>query len=136
MGILIPYPLAMVVCDYIWRDPYTGKNTIIGTFSLIGGESFPLTHPSLGVYVSLTDGIGHCAVRLELADVNELREPIVVLEQIVDFEDPRMIAELVFQISGVTFPDPGEYRLKLFANQDFLMERRLLLISTASRELS
>ncbi len=130
MGILTPYPLAMVVCDFIWRDPFTTKKTLIGTFSVIGGTSFPLIHPSMDVYVSLTDGIGKCTVRLELADVNDEREPIFVLEQDVEFEDPRIVLEAVFQISGTTFPRPGEYRFKLFANQEFLIERRLILVNT------
>ncbi len=80
MGIVTPYPLAMVVCDFIWRDPFTAKKTLIGTFSVIGGTSFPLTHPSMDVYVSLTDGTGKFTVRLELADVNDEREPIFLLE--------------------------------------------------------
>ena len=134
MGTVTPYPLAMVVCDFVWRDPYSGKNTLIGTFSVIGGTSFPLVHPSLGVYVSLTDGIGQFSVKLELTDVNDEREPIFELEQLVEVEDPRIVLEIAFQVSEVTFPSPGEYRLKLYANQEFLIERRLILVQAPAGE--
>ncbi len=68
--------------------------------------------------------------------MNDEREPIFLLEQEVELDDPQMVLEAVFQIPEVTFPSPGEYRLKLFANQEFLIERRLILFSTAVSEPS
>lgn len=124
-----PYALAMVVCDYVWRDPYSGKNTIIGTFSSIGGPTFPWQHPIISVYVSLTDGRGDVPVRIELVDCDELRDPVLGQTLTVTFPDPRAIAEVVFLVQNVIFPEPGEYRLKLFAHEEFLMERRLFVLS-------
>lgn len=132
-GTATPYPLAMVVCDGIWRDPYTGKFTLIGTFSALSGASFPLVHPVLSVYVSLTDGRGEFPVELELVDVDELREPIFKTEQPIQFHDPRIMAELVFLATNIQFPEPGEYRLKLFANQEFMIERRIVVGGPAKR---
>ena len=40
-------------------------------------------------------------------------------------------SEFVFQISEVTFPSLGEYRLKRFPYHEFLIERRLILVQTA-----
>ena len=123
-----PYPLAMVVCDFIWTDPYTRKQTIIGTFSTIGGPSFPLVHPILSVYVALTDGRGKMQIQLELVDVDEQRDPIFEDECEIEFTDPRMIHEMGFTVEGVQFPEPGEYRLKLSANGEFVIERRILVM--------
>ena len=127
-GTVTPYPRAMVICDGVWQDPYTSKFTLIGTFSSIGGRTFPLVHPIMSVYVSLTDGRGKLPVRIELVDVDEQREPILGMSDDVDFFDPRMIFEGVFQAMGVVFPEAGEYRLKLFANNEFLIERRILVL--------
>src|SRR5262245_19711844 len=118
-----PYPLAMVVCDGFWRDPYTGKHTLIGTFSAIGGPNFPVVHPIVTVYVALTDGRGKTLLKLQLTDLDDEHAPIFELEQEVDFTDARMMCEICFQAGGVTFPSPGEYRLKLFANGEFVIER-------------
>ena len=123
-----PYPLAMVVCDTIWTDPYTGKQTIIGTFTALGGSSFPLVHPILSVYVALTDGRGKMQIQLELVDVDEQRDPIFEDDCEIEFTDPRMIHEMGFMVTGLQFPEPGEYRLKLSANGEFVIERRILVI--------
>ena len=127
-GSLTPYPLAMVICDGAWRDPYTGKWTLIGTFSIIGGEAFPLAHPILTVYVALTDGRGKFPIKIQLVDVDEIEEPLLEMEQESEFSDQRVVGELVFQASGVMFPAPGEYRLMLFANGEFLIERQIIVL--------
>jgi hypothetical protein len=126
-GTVTPYPLAMVICDGVWRDPYTRKITLIGTFSDLGSVDFPFIHPVLTVYVALTDGRGEFPVRIELTDVDEIAKPILNLEQGVEFADQKMTDELVFQASGIQFPRPGEFRLKLYANDEFLTERRIVV---------
>lgn len=127
---IAPLTLALVICDGCWRDPYTGKYTLIGTFSTITGEAFPLTHPILTVYIALTDGLGRVPIRLQLVDVNEEEEPLFVQEGQLEFPDPRVVCELVFVAEGLQFPHPGEYRLQLFAHQEFLLERRILVLGT------
>lgn len=122
---ITPLPLALVICDGFWRDPYTNKLTLIGTFSAIGGGRYPLTHPILTVYACLTGGRGRIPIRIELVDVDEQRDPVLVQEGEVEFTDPRQVVELTFEAAGLKFPEPGEYRLKLLANREFLMERRI-----------
>ena len=122
-----PYPIAMVVCDSIHRDPGTGKAFILGCFSVIHAKQFPATHQKMGLYVSITNGRGDVPVRVALVDADEEREPILSLEQVVEFDDPRLVAELTFEMHGVTFPEPGEYRFQLFALDEFIMEQRILV---------
>lgn len=131
---LAPYPLALVVCDGIWIDPYTGKKTLIGTFSALGGSEFPLRHPILAVYICLTDGHGQVRLNLQLIDVDEEREPIFDLKEQVRFDDPRAIVEATFHAAGIELPEPGEYRLKLFGNDEFLLERRILVFGYHDEE--
>lgn len=126
---LTPYPLAMVICDGIWTDPYTGKKILIGTFSVVGGSSFPLVHPVLAIYIALTDGHGSVPVTVRLVDADEEREPIFSEDQTVEFKDPRMIVEFAIQVMGVQFSHPGEYRLQLFANNELVIERRIVVLS-------
>ena len=130
---MTPYPLAMVVCDGLWRDPYTGKLTLIGMFSVLHGVQFPLILPIFSVYVALTDGRGNMPARIELTDVDEENEPIFNLDQEIQFVDPRIVGELIFEVRDVQFPHPGEFRLKLFANEEFLTERRIIVFD-ASQE--
>jgi hypothetical protein len=125
-----PYAIAMVVCDFIWRDPGTGKSTIIGTFSSIAANSFPCTHPLMAVFVAVTDGRGKTPIKLRLVDVDEENDPLFEGEIEVEWVDPRMIVETAYVIQGVAFPAPGEYRFQLSSNDSVLMERRIVLIDT------
>jgi hypothetical protein len=120
-----PFPLALVVCDHIWRDPYSGKVNLLGTFNAVASTNFPLVQPVLSVYVALTDGMGNVDLRLRLIDVDDAQEPIFDFQSAIHFADTRVVGELEFSRSRVSFPAPGEYRLQLFANDEFLMERRL-----------
>lgn len=122
-----PYPLAMVVCDNIHRDPGTGKPFILGCFTVIHARKFPATHPVMGLYIELTNGRGKVPCRVQLVDANEEREPLWVTEADLEFPDPRMVLQMVFLLGRITFSEPGEYRIQLFACGDFLMERRILV---------
>ena len=122
-----PVALALGVCDLIYRDRGTGKRFILGCFSVIHAVEFPATHPGLGIYLDLTNGRGQVDIRVQIVDVDEEREPIWVGEQQVEFSDPRMVAESDMLIGGLTFPEPGEYRIQVFASNQFVIERRLLI---------
>jgi hypothetical protein len=128
----VPVCLAMVVCDDFEKEPGTNKYTLIGTFAALGGPQFPLTHPHITVYVALTDGHGRTQLRLELIDVNEEREAVFHFQGGVTFDDPRHVLEICFQTPAVTIPEPGDYRLRLFANDEFLMERWPLVKQASS----
>jgi hypothetical protein len=56
-------------------------------------------------------------------------------ELIVHFQDPTMEIEIEFEVQECTFERPGEYRFQLFARNEFLLERRLVvnLISEENR---
>lgn len=99
----------------------------MGCFSDINATQFPATHPLMSVYVTLTDGYGKPEVKLVLIDVDEEREPICELLQVIDMPNPMDVIEIAFFIKNATFPEPGEYRFQLYGNDEFLMERRILI---------
>src|SRR5436305_596684 len=53
-----PVPMAIVICDQIIEDRLTGKKTLVGLFNSIAARSFPCTHATMSVFVSLTEGRG------------------------------------------------------------------------------
>jgi hypothetical protein len=117
----------LIICDYVHRDPGTGKATMLGCFSVIHAREFPARHPRLFVHTILTDGRGKLPVRLKIVDAEEELDPLFDQELEVELKDPRAVGELTFQIDNLTFPSPGEYRLQLFAGAEFLMERRVIV---------
>jgi hypothetical protein len=119
-----PIPLTLLICDHIWRDPNSGKHSLLGTFSGLGCPVFPLV-TNLAVYFAVTEGQGPLPVRLELIDVDEQRPAVFDAEAIFVFEHLRQVIEGTFALENLVIPEPGEYRLKLFVACEFLMERSL-----------
>ncbi|MBI4719223.1 MAG: hypothetical protein HY763_15605 [Planctomycetes bacterium] len=122
-----PDVLALIVCDQIITDRLTGKQSLIGMFSNVHARGFPATHAQLCVFVALTDGHGETDLLIRIVDSNDARPPIVEGKGRVLFKDPRAIANLALQFHGLTFPEPGEYRVQLYAAGALLREARLML---------
>ena len=128
LGPPAPMVLSMVLCDAIYQDPATKKCTLLGTFSTINARKFPAVHRQLAVHLALTNGHGKARIRLTLVGMGDADQPLFSREGIIEFRDPRMVAELNFAIANLTFPQPGEYRLQVFGNDELLMERRLYVL--------
>jgi hypothetical protein len=75
----------------------------------------------------LTNGRGQVTIKVQIVDTDELHEAIWAGESVVDFVDPRMVAELDFIVGGLRFPDGGEYRVQVYADNQFIVERQLLV---------
>jgi len=124
-----PLALAMVISDAIWVDPTTGKQTILGTFSAICGQAFPLPVPHIAVYLALTDSRGVVPLKLRLVDVDEIRDPVQEMALSPDFVDPVSIVEAGLYMEDVVFPEAGEYRLQLLTDDsELIIERRILVM--------
>lgn len=122
-----PIALAMIICDAIWVDPSTGKQTLLGVFSEIGAKEFPAVHPLMAVHICMTDAEGQVPLKLQLIDADETREPLFMVENELEFPDRRVNMVMTAHMQGIAFPEPGEYRLQLFGRGEFMMERRLVV---------
>ena len=125
-----PNVLSLIVCDQIITDRVTGKVSLIGMFAAIHSPRFPMAHPQMSVYAALTDGRGKTPITIRIVDANEARRPLVEGKGIVEFKDPRMIANLALQFHGLRFPEPGQYRVQLWSGSSLLREARLHLIKS------
>jgi hypothetical protein len=123
-----PDVLSLIVCDTIITDRMTGKVSLIGMFSAIHSPRFPVSHPQICVHVALTDGHGKTPITIRIVDANEARKPLVEGKGIVEFKDPRMIANLALQFHGLVFPEAGQYRVQIWCESALLREARLHLL--------
>lgn len=121
-----PYATAVILCDAVHRDPVTGKNTLLGTFSTITSRRFPATHAAMCAYVVLTDGVGRSDLALRIDAADETSPPIAEAQFDVDFDDPRQTFEIVVRFADVGVSKPGEYRVVLSCGDEVLLERRLM----------
>ena len=122
-----PYPLAMIICDAVWRDPHNGKMTILGTFGQILAPTFPLEMPRFAVLLTLTGGHGVVPISFRLVDADESIDSLAQVETEIDFPDPLSVLETVSFLDGVIFTQPGEYRLQCFSGSEMVIERRIMV---------
>lgn len=128
-----PEILSLVVCDQIITDRVTGKQSLIGIFSVIHATNFPVNHPQLSVYTSLTNGHGSVDLMIRIVDSNEARQPLVQGQGKVEFHTPLAVANLALQFHGLIFPEPGQYRVQLLCNGELLREARLQVMRATQR---
>lgn len=130
---LNPDVLALIVCDQIITDRLTGKQSIIGMFSMIHAPRFPVSHPQLSVFASLTGGRGKVPLIIRIVDANEARKPLVQGQGEVEFQNPLAIANLALQFHGLVFPEAGEYRVQLLCRTELLREAKLRVLQARPR---
>ena len=116
--------LALIVCDGTIREAGTNKLSLIGTFNGLFAPHFPCVHPTLSVYIALTDGRGIVPCLLRMTNLENGAE-IFSLQGQVDFQDPTGIAELVFQLQQLKFECPGLYALDFLSDRNLLGTRKL-----------
>ena len=126
-----PILLAMVLCDTTIRESGTNKLSLIGTFNGLFANTFPCTHPSLSVYVALTDGRGTVSCILRMTDLSTGKEIFNIPGQ-VEFKDPIGVAELVLQIQQIKFEAAGEFSIEFLADGESLCSRKLRVQQTES----
>ena len=87
-------------------------------------QHFPVTHPIIAVYLALTDGRGKKKLRLVLS-LDDGDDILFEGDLEVDFTDPLAIMEAVFMVQNLQIPREGTYTLTLFADQEYVMARRI-----------
>ena len=125
LNAIAPYVLAMVVCDEAWRDPSSGKLTLLGIFNTVVAEKFPLRYPQILVYFALTDGRGRFPITVRFVAVGDKDEVVEEATNVVTFEDPRAIHEGEARFADLRFGRAGEYRFELLVGSEPLVERRI-----------
>lgn len=124
MAALKPIVLALVLCDTIIREAGSNKLSLIGTFNGIFANTFPCVHPSLSVYIAITEGRGRVQCKLRMTSLVD-NKIIFELPGQIEFGGPTSVGELVFQLQQIRFEEPGIYSIEFWAQDDLLASRKL-----------
>lgn len=119
-----PMLLALILCDHTIREEGTQKLSLVGTFNSLFARKFPCVHPSLSVYLALTDGHGKVPCRLRMTSLATDKE-LFSLPGEIDFKDPNGVAEMVFQLERLRFESSGLYALEFLTRDELLGTRKL-----------
>ncbi len=119
-----PQLLAWLTCDGVHIDPGSGKHTILGIFSNIQARQFPVTHPFMIWFLTITD----CAPgehKLRIAMSLDATNPQPLLERPFESQSPLHRINLINEIRNLTFPQPGEYSLLIEIDDEPLLATSL-----------
>jgi hypothetical protein len=117
----------MILCDQVYREPATHKNSILGTFEELTAPAFP-ARLQFTIYFAVTGGLGPNRLKVRLIHSDAILEGekagIWIELPLIEFLNPLAVVESSFTLTG-TFHAPGQHHLELYANDELLMMRRL-----------
>jgi hypothetical protein len=119
-----PIVLALILSDSVIREANTNKLSLIGTFNGIFANNFPCTHPSLSVYIAITEGRGRVQCKLRMLSLQD-NSIVFELPGQIDFGGPTSVGELVFQLQQIRFQQPGVYSIEFWTGSELLASRKL-----------
>ncbi|MFA6959488.1 MAG: hypothetical protein WC205_01905 [Opitutaceae bacterium] len=115
-----PQVLAWLTCDGVHVDPGTGKHTILGVFSNIRGRQFPVVHPFMVWFLTLSDvPTGSHKVKISLGFDETSIQPLI--ERTFDSQSPLQRINLINEIGNLSFPHPGEYSILIEVDEELLL---------------
>ena len=119
---IVPIPLAMVLCDMVIIDKRTEKKSLIGIFSNVMSNTYPFRASHFAVYIALTDGHGKYDSRLVCTDSDG--NQIFEARGAIEFKGgAKTVVEMVYDIGGLAFPSPGIYNFSFFCGEEVVISR-------------
>jgi hypothetical protein len=121
-----PQLLAWITCDGVHIDPSSGKHTILGVFSNIQARQFPVMHPFMIWFLTITDcGPGEHKMRISIGLDPTHMKPL--LERPFVTEGPLQRINLINEIRNLSFPAAGDYSLLIEVDDEPLLATNLIV---------
>lgn len=115
-----PQVLAWLTCDGVHVDPGSGKHTILGVFSNIRGRQFPVVHPFMVWFLTLSDvPAGQHKIKISFGLDATNTQPLI--ERNFESQSPLQRINLINEIRNLSFPQPGEYSIIIEVDDDPLL---------------
>jgi len=118
-----PAPIALVVCDSVYRDEGSGKAALVGLFNNITVRDLPTVHPRLAVFASVTGLRESSHAKLEIVEAETGNAIASAAGPFPPGATPLMVADLTFVIANVKFENEGLYNVQFWVNDYLLMCR-------------
>jgi len=105
-------------------DPSSGKHTLLGVFSNIKARTFPVVHPYMVWFLTLTDvqpGKHMIKVSLSLDPINHTE----LLHREFESQSPLHRINLINELRNLRFDQPGEYSILIEVDNDPILATNL-----------
>jgi hypothetical protein len=121
-----PQLLAWLLCDAVHIDPGSGKHTLLGVFSNIMAKHFPVVHPHMVWFLTLTDvSAGGHKMRILVGPDPTAPKPLI--ERPFESQGPLVRINLINEIRNLSFPGPGEYSILIEIDDEPLLATSLVV---------
>lgn len=112
--------LAFLTCDGIHIDPLSGKHTILGVFSNLHAERFPVVHPRMIWFLTLMDvPVGNHHLQMTIGLPMESHRTVVDRE--FESKSPAQRINLINDIQNLRFKAPGDYSIVIDVDDENLL---------------
>ena len=119
-----PQLLAWLLCDGVHIDPSSGKHTILGVFSNIMAKRFPVVHPQMVWFMTLTDvAAGNHKMRISMS--LDPTDPKLLIERPFESQGPLVRINPINEIRNLSFQQPGEYSILIEIDDEPLLATSL-----------
>ncbi len=119
-----PQLLVWLTCDGVHIDPASGKHTILGVFSNIKARSFPVTHPFMIWFMTLTDvSPGQHKIRILMG--LDPTNPVELIQRPFESQSPLHRINLINEIRNLSFAEAGEYSILIEIDDEPLLATSL-----------
>ncbi len=112
-----PQLLVWLTCDGVHIDPATGKHTILGVFSNIQARQFPVVHPYMVWFLTLTDvQPGKHTIKLSIG--LDPTNPAGLIQREFESQSPLHRINLINELRNLRFDQPGDYNILVEVNDE------------------
>lgn len=119
-----PQILSWITCDGVHIDPGTGKHTILGIFSSIFARQFPVQHPYMIWFLTVTNlSQGKHKLRITMGVSQENMQKI--LEREFESQHPNHRINLINELRGFGFQGPGDYQINIEVDDEVILVTNL-----------
>jgi len=119
-----PQLLVWLTCDAVHIDPASGKHTILGVFSNIKARAFPVTHPHMVWFITLTD-VSPGKHRIKLSIGLDPMNPVELIHREFESQSPLHRINLINELHNVRFEQPGDYSIVLEVDDEPILATSL-----------
>ena len=112
---------SFMTCDSVHVDPATGKHTLLGIFSSIRAKEFPVVHPRMTWFLSLSElNKGKHHLKISMVDPTGELESKVIIDRDFDAPDPQHRVNLVNDIHRLKFSEAKTYSIVIEVDDEIV----------------
>ena len=115
-----------MTCDGVHIDPSSGKHTILGVFSTIRARQFPVVHPFMIWFLTITDcapGKHSMRISIGLDPTNMMK----VIEREFESQSPMQRINLINELRNCSFPQAGDYNILVEVDDEVVLATHLTI---------